>query len=124
MKIFLLLAVLGLAGCSTGAVVESNVKGSPLPHAVVGFEHWIVAADGKTHVGAEFSSEGHDTYNWEMGQYGQDLKPPRAKDFGVTKNGDNYDLTEEAVDDWGVMATWSRSAEHSKKTMLQKVTGL
>jgi hypothetical protein len=109
-----------LMGCSTGTVIEKDVPGSALPHATVGFVHWLYAADGKTHIGAAFTSEGHDTYNWELSQHGQDLMPPRGKDFGVTINGSEYDLTEEAVDNWGLMATWSRSAEHPAPTLLQK----
>jgi hypothetical protein len=122
--ILLLFSILLLAGCSTSAVIEQNVPGSPLPHSTVGFLHYLFAPDGKTHIGAVFTSEGHDTYNYELGKFGQDLKPPRSKDFGVTLNNGEYDLTEEAVVDWGQMATWDRSAEHPKKTLLQKAAAL
>jgi hypothetical protein len=101
-------------------VIEQNVPGSAIPHSTVGFLHFLLGPDGKTHVGAAFTSEGHDTYNYELAKFGADLKPPRTKDFGVTVNGAEYDLTEEACDDWGLMATWDRSAEHPQKTLLQK----
>ena len=123
-RVYLLAACLALAACSTGAVIESNVPGSAQPSSTVGFLHFIYAPDGKTRVGAAFTSEGHDTYNYELGKFGQDLKPPRGKDFGVTVSGSEYDLTEEAVIDWGQMATWDRSAEHAPKTLLQKAAAL
>ena len=120
----LFIVCVALAACSTGAVIESDVPGSAQPSSTVGFLHFIYAPDGKTRVGAAFTAEGHDTYNYELSKFGQDLKPPRGKDFGVTPNGVEYDLTEEAVIDWGQMATWDRSAEHTPKTLLQKATGL
>ncbi len=103
-------------------MVESNVAATTAaPKTKVGFIHWIYGPDHRTHVGAAFGAEGHDTYNYLLGKYGQDLKPPRGKDFGVTVNGDEYDLNEEACIDFGLMGTWDRSAEHPPKTLAQKV---
>ena len=121
---WIVFAAFWVTACSTGAVIETNVPGSATPSTTVGFLHFIYAADSNTRIGAAFTSEGHDTYNYELSKFGQDLKPPRGKDFGVTVSGAEYDLTEEAVIDWGQMATWDRSAEHKPKTLLQKATGL
>lgn len=118
------LVTLLLAACSTGTVIEKNVPGSPTPASKVGFIRKVRDAQGHV-IGEWHTSEGHDTYNWLLGKYGKDLKPPRTADFGVTQHvGDEYFLNEEAIVDWGTMAEWSRSNEHQPKSLLQKATAL
>jgi hypothetical protein len=112
------------AGCA-GPDIEHNVT-PPAPaydgtSRSSGFDHWLYAADGKTVVGAAFMPEGRDNYNYLLGKFGADLKPPRTTDFGVTIDGGEFDLTAEACTDFGAMAMWDQANEHPPKTFWQKI---
>ena len=108
-----------LTGCA-GTVIPKNVAGTVPLAKGTGFLHWLYAPDRTTVVGAAFNATGYANYNYYLATYGAELKPPRTKDYAVTVNGAEYDLTSDACIDYGQMGGWDRSNEHPKKTLIQK----